>query len=287
MSVDAWTCPTCNEARQTAFCPACGEKPLHGHDLTLVGLLEQGVEAITHLDGRVFKTFRTLVTRPGALTAGYLRGQRRAFIGPLPTFLIANVFFFAMQTLFSANVFSNPLRSQTHDQFYSDSVVPLVQARIAALHTTEALYAPVFDHAVVVNAKSMIILMTPPLTLLAALLFVRSRQPLVGHVVFSIHFYAFWLVVFSVLLPLMIVMLGGTFALVGISLSTLQWDTLVSSLLVSVAGVYLYAAVGRVYGARGILRLVNALLLMAVAGLTVIAYRLVVFLITLYTTAVH
>src|SRR5207245_2444814 len=100
-----WTCPTCGVARRSTFCPDCGERAMRPHDLTLVGLGEQAIEAVAHVDGRLFATFRTLVTRPGVLTESYLRGQRRPYYSPLQTFLVANLIFFAFQSVFHANVF--------------------------------------------------------------------------------------------------------------------------------------------------------------------------------------
>ena len=72
-------------------------------------------------------------------------------------------------------MFSSPLESQLHQQFYKRLAGRLVAARLEALHTTEEEFARAFDHAVVVNAKSLIILMTPPLALRAALLFYPRR----------------------------------------------------------------------------------------------------------------
>src|SRR5687767_14427166 len=47
---ERWTCPTCNNAVSSAYCPACGECPLHARDLTLGGLFNQVAQACTNLD---------------------------------------------------------------------------------------------------------------------------------------------------------------------------------------------------------------------------------------------
>jgi hypothetical protein len=47
---------------------------------------------------------------------------------------------------------------------------------------------------------------------------------------------------------------------------------------------YLRGAAGRVYGARGPLRLVQAMVLAVSLGSIVLGYRFVIFLVTLYTT---
>jgi hypothetical protein len=62
-------------------------------------------------------------------------------------------------------------------------------------------------------------------------------------------------------------------------------DLVTSLFLVSLAVVYLYAAAARVYGERGAARAVKVGVLSVTAALTVIGYRFVVFVITLYTTS--
>ena len=76
LETTAWTCPTCGIAQYTRYCGTCGERRLGHHDLTLVGLAEQVIEAVGHVDGRIFRTFRALLVTPGALTAAYLSGAR-------------------------------------------------------------------------------------------------------------------------------------------------------------------------------------------------------------------
>jgi hypothetical protein len=47
---------------------------------------------------------------------------------------------------------------------------------------------------------------------------------------------------------------------------------------------YLYAAIGPVYGASGAMRVAKAVVLTLAVGLIVLGYRFVLFLITLYGT---
>jgi hypothetical protein len=269
---------------RSRYCPDCGERAPHAHDLTVAGFAEHAVEEFSHVDGRVFRSFRALLTRPGQLTESYVRGQRKPFLGPLQVFLIANLIFFGFQSLFRASVFSSPLASQVSKQYYKQLAVRLVDARLAALHTTRDQYAPAFDHAAVVNAKSLIILMMPPFALLAGLLFFTSRRPFVTHVVFAIHFYAYWMISFCVLGPAVGIFIVAFMAATGIRLATPTMDLVMTYSLTSCAAAYLFLAAGRVYDARGFGRLATAVVLAAASAVSVVGYRFVVFVITLYTT---
>ena len=76
----------------------------------------------------------------------------------------------------------------------------LVAHRVESLHTTLDRYAPVFDEAVGVNAKSLIILMVLAFALIPPLVFYRSHRSFGTHLVFSLHLYTFLLLLFCVAL---------------------------------------------------------------------------------------
>ena len=69
------------------------------------------------------------------------------------------VLFFAIESLTGGTVFSTPLESHLHTQPWSPLAQTLVENRLAALGTTAALFAPRFDAAVAVHARSLILLM--------------------------------------------------------------------------------------------------------------------------------
>ena len=273
-----WTCPTCNTTVSTAFCPACGERPVGPPDLTLRGLFAQFSKAVAGIDGRLIRSFWTLLSRPGALTIAYVKGRRKPYIGPFQLFLIANVVFFAVQSLTHTKVLSSTLESHLHQQDWSELAQRLVAHRLATSGKSLDRYAPLFDQAVVLNAKSLVILMVAPFALLLPLVFLRSRRPFATHVVFSLHFYAFLLLLFcaALFVAAIDVLLGGA------GLESARMDNVLTALNLAACTVYLYVATGAVYAARGATRFVKAGLLALAVGAIVLGYRFLIFLITLY-----
>jgi len=246
----------------------------------LRGLFRQVFHAFTNVDGRLLRSFRYLVFRPGALTEAYVRGRRIPFIGPFQLFLLANVLFFATQSLTSTNVVSSTLDSHLNRQDWSDIAGPLVAQRLETTKTTLAAYAPLFDRAIVLNAKSFIIVMTLPFALLLPALFYRSRRPFVVHAIFSLHFYAFLLLLFCVSMTIAAVdvRLGGA------GLDSSRMDNALSIVNLAAATVYLFAATGMVYGAGGVGRIVKVLTLGIAAAAILLAYRFALLIVTLHTT---
>jgi len=277
---NSWTCPTCSSRLSTRYCPACGERPPSARDLTLRGLLHQLFLVCSSIDGRLLRSFGCLVTRPGALTVAYVQGRRTGYLKPFQLFFIANVMFFAMQSLTSTNIVSSTLDSHLHNQDWQAVAQRLVSQRLETLNTTLDRYAPVFDQAIVLHAKSFIVLMALPLALLLPILFYRNRQPFVAHAVFSLHFYAFLLLLFCISLAVAAVdvLLGGA------GLNSTRMDNALSVVNLTASATYLYLASGTVYRVSGAIRIVKALTLTLAVAAILLGYRFVLFLLTLYTT---
>jgi len=274
-----WTCPSCHRTIETTFCPACGERRRDPGDLTLRGLIEQAFEALTNVDGRLLRSFRSLLTAPGALTVAFLEGRRKPFLGPVAVFLVANVFFFGAESLTHGLVFTTPLQSHMNQQPWGPLAQPLVADRLAALHVTLESYAPRFDAAVAVHARSMIFLMVLAFAPAPALVFRRRGLPLAVHVVFSLHLYAFLLLLMSIATAI-----PDIPALVGRARSTSEaLDRVLSISLLIACGTYLYAAVGAVYGGTRIGRAVSSIGLTVAVAAIVLGYRFALFLLTIYT----
>ena len=273
-----WTCPTCVELRETPFCPRCGEEPLAPRDLTLRGLAEKLLHAFTSIDARAVRTARRLLRNPGDLTVAWVRGVRKPFVAPFQFFLLANVIFFATQSLSGETVFSSTLDSHLHHQDWSELAQSLVTERMAATRTDLKELAPAFDRAVVLNAKSLIVLMTIPFALLLPVVFFREHRPFMAHVVFSLHLYTFLLLLFCLAL-----LAAKASALLGTGgLESASVDNVLSVANLAACMLYIYLAIGPAYHAAGAPRAMKAVVLAVAVAAIVVGYRFLLFVITLY-----
>jgi Protein of unknown function (DUF3667). len=243
-------------------------------------MLDQAFEAVTNIDGRLLRSLLWLLTRPGQLTLAFLQGRRKLFLAPVPLFLVTNVLFFTVDSMSGGMVFSTPLESHLRTQPWSDAMRPLITRRLEAMHTTAAAYAPQFDAEIGLHARSLIMLQAVSFTVLLAAVCRGSRRPFAAHAVFSLHLYAFTLLILSAgtLVPAAPRLWGG------IRSQSDGLDHVLSVTLVGACAVYLWVAVGAVYGERGASLVVKCALLTAGATAIFLGYRFVLLLITLYTT---
>ena len=276
----SWVCPACQVTVTTPFCARCGEEPLPPRDLTLRGLAEKALHAFTSIDARAARSAWQLLRHPGELTLAWVTGVRKPYVAPFQLFLIANVLFFAIQWVTKENVFSSSLDSHLHHQDWSELARSVLARRLEQTRMTVEQYAPIFDRSVVLNAKSLVVLMTLPFALILPLVFVRQRRPFMTHVVFSLHLYSFLLLLFCA--ALVAARISALLGFGGLDVAIV--DDVLSVANLAACALYLYLAIGVVYATTGLRRLVKTLALALVAGAIVIGYRFALFFITLYGT---
>ena len=280
-------CPTCREERDTRFCGGCGEKQLDDQDLTIAGLVGHALESLTNVDGRVFRSVRDLVIRPGALTAAYMRGQRRPYFAPFQLFLVTNVLFFVVQSALGFQVLSNDLGSHigtwkgSGRQFYGAIARPIAERRLATTGRTIEQYTDVFNHAVRVNAKGLVVAMVPLVGLVLLASFPRARYPMTTAIVLALHFLAFFLLLETLMMPLLGVPAG--MLLSALSVGWL-WDPLLSAVLMAICTAWIYKASRVVYGASAKSAALKAAGIAVLFIPVIVCYRFIVFLVTLFTT---
>lgn len=275
-----WQCPSCASTVSTPYCPGCGERPLDPRHLTVRGLIAQFARFLVHLDHRIVNSFRCMIMQPGQLTVAFEAGRRKAYLGPFKLFVLANLAFFALQSTTDLRVFSTELGRQVSGDEGTDTGRALLQQYLDDRNLSLEAYAPIYDQAVAVHARSLIGLMVLPFALFLPLIFWKNKKPFAVHVIFSVHFFAFVLVVYCIPAAGMAI---ATQVTKQAHWSQTTDNILTAAILISLV-TYLYMAISRVYQAHGIARGVQTLLLIAAYVVCFLGYRFVLVPITLYAT---
>jgi hypothetical protein len=264
------------------FCGECGEEQVHARDLSLRHFVREAAASVTDLDSSLLRSLASLVARPGLLTCEYVRGSRRRFLPPLKLFVVCNVVFFFLESLTHSSVLTTPLNVYLRFAPFRDAVTPMVAARLAQRHLSAAQYGAVFDPMVRAQAKTLVIVMAPLLALVVQALFVRSRRFFVEHLVFAVHFYAFFLLLLA-LVGALLSSVYGALKVLGAA-PPAPGDSALGAFLMIACTAYLYASVRRVYG-DGRLSAAAKCLVMACGIFAVLqAYRFVLFYTTFLAT---
>lgn len=232
-------CTNCGAGMVDVFCAKCGEKQPNHHDVTMGHLTHEVVHELVHLDSKLFRTLRDLVTRPGELTQAYFAGRKTRYIGPLRLFLT----FFALQ--FLAYTVYKPVALYSMDGFlkydnrggFSTMLHRAVEKRGLDYEQTKER----IEHRWQKNMSLLNLGHVVGLAFVLKLLYARRRRFLAEHMVFAAHYLSFGYLLSLVIWPVyLLIGLGrnaGNFALTGVVFALLLF--------------YLFHALRRFYGQSG------------------------------------
>jgi hypothetical protein len=307
---DGSPCVNCGAALAGRYCHVCGEKRLAPGDRSLWHYVGGLVEAMLNLEGKLWKTLRALIARPGLLTAEYWRGRRVAYMKPLPLFLVANLLYFllASWTGLTAVPFNFIVRDQD-DLARVERKLHVAEADRAEFRRIAASYAykpdtptatngvaRVFgDYAQRYNAtapalsRSLILVMIAMVTPMLALVELprRRRFPLVAHLVFATHLMTAFLLVFLAtewfwrLLGKLARLFPGGGACFGSLMKDSLWTVMPP---IVVMAVYLYQGLRRFYEEGRVFAAAKAALLVVGMAAIFLAYQELLFYVTLLAT---
>ena len=86
-------CLNCGAALSGRYCHICGQENTEPKE-TVWSLVSHFFNDITHFDGKFFSTVKYLITKPGFLSAEYLKGRRASYLHPIRMYVFTSAFFF-------------------------------------------------------------------------------------------------------------------------------------------------------------------------------------------------
>ncbi len=260
------------------YCSRCGEETLDSRKLTLRYFVTHAVlHEFLNVDGKIWRTLKFLLFRPGFLALEYAAGRRRPYVGPVRVLLVAIIaYVLATQSGIGFTLDVGPLKLnvapapmspgrsieatlQSVDRFgilegmFTERVGPIA----AATDETRARFNRMLNGFATPLSFTTVLLVA--LSLYA--FFHRRRPLLVEQVVFSMHYYSF--VLASLLFVVLFMRLRlSTSLLVSIAvlLSVMVWQF-----------VYLVTGIRRFYFPASPRRL---LAWVAATGIAVLVYLL-------------
>ncbi len=89
------TCPNCGHSLAGEYCPSCGQHAVD-IDVPLRKFLAESLHESFALDSKLFRTFKSLLFKPGFLTQEYLAGRRARYVPPLRLYLVLSFTLFIL-----------------------------------------------------------------------------------------------------------------------------------------------------------------------------------------------
>jgi len=287
LALDLHACTNCGAHASKHYCANCGQKHRTPHELRIRHFLAHALEEFTHLDSKIFRSVGYVLFRPGKLTAEWIAGRERQYVRPLQLFIVMNVVYFLFLQFFPFNTLTTPLRVHYDGQAYSGLVRPIIDARVKQSGLSFEQFEQRFDETAKLQAKSLVIVMAPMFAAILGVVMYGSRRYYVEQLVFSLHYYSYFLIALSVGALVIQIVIELCLIALHIPERSVDWDATISLSTVSLIFVYLWHAVRRVYKTAWLRTTISALLLTSAACCLVFVYRFILFFTTIYTMHVH
>jgi hypothetical protein len=212
-------CSNCGATLAGPYCHACGQKRITAGERGLGHLLGEGLRQVTELDGKLLRSLRLLLFKPGLLSREYLDDRRARYATPISLFLLANVLYFfapaltdfnlpfadqvpgemALQSLDDTSALSPEYRAylaHSAGQNHSRWTAPLVTRKVATRAAVEPGYdlrklAHDYDDEAGLVGKVLMVVHVPILALGLALAYARQRRWFAEHFVVALHLFTF------------------------------------------------------------------------------------------------
>lgn len=280
-------CVTCGEVIDSPFCGHCGEMRASDRSHSIWDFVkEHVVTAVGDFDGRVIRSFRALVIKPGELTFQFMRGSRLPYLAPLQLFLLCNLAFFLWSGATKTRILDTPLSVHVRGMVYSGTARAMVLDELRRTKEEEKVYSARFNTVGSTQAKSLVVVMVPAFALFVGLvtLGLRRRRPFVQHLVFSFHLYSWFLLFLIVSAYVLYVPVTFVLARLGVEAGVYGYDAEYSIALLAVFSIYTAAAYRRAYDLPRVLSGLAGVTSVLAAGIIVQAYRALLFFVTFYST---
>jgi hypothetical protein len=274
------TCKNCGNTFRGRFCNHCGEKVIDAADRSFGRMAESILNAFTFLEGKFWRSFKTMILNPGKLSDRIRAGVQVPYMRLVGLFFVANFFYFLFPVF---DTFNSPLYSQFYYQEYSELVQKLVREHLKAHQLDVETYTQAFNAHTGNLSKLLIVMLVFIYTIPLAVVNFSKKNFYFDHLQLSFEFHAFTLLLSSVLIPLVlknVILLANN---LGQDWNVLLTDGVYSKLSMALFAFFFISAERTYYGNRWWVAVVKGSILAYLVFYSWQLYRFFLFLATFYT----
>jgi hypothetical protein len=204
------TCTNCGNQFIGKFCNQCGEKVYSLHDKKIIHFIEEGFHFITHFEGTLFTTIKTIFSKPGQLSKDYCNGIRKKYFKPIPLYLLLVILYLLFPILEGLNM---QLKYYPNQMYYGSYAETTIVSKLQETGYTKEALANAF-HQKSEKASKFLLLSLIPFTALFFYAFTFWRRTyFFDQMVFAAEINAFYLMWGFLILPLLLGVFNKTYFL--------------------------------------------------------------------------
>lgn len=192
-------CQNCSNVFTGNYCNNCGQKIYSQNDKKISSIVNEAFHFITHFEGSVFNTFKTVLLQPGKLTVDYCNGIRKKYYKPISFFLLLIVIYLLFPYMEGLNMRLEYYKGTMFTGTYFDDQIA---QKLAELRIPESELAEIFHHKSEKIAKVLLLLLLPFTAIVLYALGFRNRKAAFDYFIGATEINIFYVLFFFLILPI-------------------------------------------------------------------------------------
>lgn len=265
-------CKNCGNTFVGKYCNNCGEKVYTVNDKKLKNLFSEAFHFLTHFEGTLFTTIKTLFTKPGKISLDYCNGQRKRYYKPLSFFLFLVILYLIFPFFEGLNM---KLKYHELNGVYGNYATEKVQNYMSLHNIDHEQIETKFHHVGEKASKFLLFIIIPMLALVSWMLGNKKRKLYYDHFIFSIELSSFYVLFGYLISPLILYFLIKQTIIKG-NIS----DSFVGLFIVTVFSIYTFIAAKRFFNFKIGYNIFYTLMVSIIFNLIIISiYKFILFFI--------
>jgi len=186
-------CLNCDTRLHGKFCHSCGQKAASA-SVNVHDFVHEATHELLHLDGKILRTLKLLVAKPGQLTVEFLEGRRARYVSPLRVYLTFSLIFFTLAAILPRGLDGAVKVTGTTGLKGDTQFERRLGSGLSKAQKDTSLIA----NAVLKHLPKVMFGLMPVFALITWLFFRKQRRFYIPHLYYSVHFHAFVFLVMSV-----------------------------------------------------------------------------------------
>ena len=263
-------CKSCGHPFSGYYCNQCGEKVVLPQERSLASILSSIMVAITNVDGKAIKSLWLVISKPGFLSAEITAGRTVKYVRPMSLFFVLNLVYFLFPLV---QLFNATWKTQL-GTVYGNWVLRQSVHKMLELDLPRSAFELMYNDKTVGYAKMLVIVFAVFASLPLNGLYKSTKKFFGDHLNLMVE-----LACFNLFINALVITLLAKFLPIGTYL-----DDTVLTIFFIITNLYFLLRSGNVfYQETGIKLIAKSVLMIGVLKIALEAYRLVLFLITIWT----
>ena len=195
------TCKNCGLGLNGKFCSGCGQKVYNEKDKSISNLIHETFHFLTHFDGKVIYTLKTIYLNPSKLSSDYSNGIRKKYYSPISLYLLIVILYLLFPLADGMNMKMIYYKSTP---IVGEYISNLIENKSISENLSEEMLSAKFDEKSKNTSKFLLILLIPLSVPLLYMLYFKKKRFIFDNFILLTEINIFFFLSFFFLLPVLI-----------------------------------------------------------------------------------